>query len=142
MDVLAAIRDRDATRGTDVLAELPPMLVQLLAGSGFVLDVDAGTEVLGPGAVGQEAYIVLSGLFEVSRGPSYLTTHLPGEMFGQLALFRDGSRRTAAVCAVTQGRLLVIHRSFIEELRESDPAAAFALVAAMARLLSERLAQV
>lgn len=121
------------------LEELPQEVMKRLAASGFLLTVREGDLLTREGIEEREVYVVLEGAFEVLRGQrvGILET---GEMFGEVAFFRETGRRTASVRALTPGRVLVLRRRFLEELAKDDAEAAFRTVMSMSRIMAERLA--
>jgi CRP-like cAMP-binding protein len=68
---------------------------------------DDGDVLCDEGHVGREAFIIVSGTAEVSRGDEVLATVGPGDIVGELALLGEG-RRTASVTAVEPVRALVM----------------------------------
>ena len=88
-------------------------------------------------------YIVLGGTLEVlSAEGRRLTVLGRGDLFGELAFFRDEGRRTASVKAASDCHLLVLRRHFLSELGKSDPDVALQLHFNLGRILSERLVRV
>jgi CRP-like cAMP-binding protein len=59
------------------------------------------------GYVGREAFIIVSGTAQVSRGEEILATVGPGDIVGELALLGDG-HRTASVTAIEPLQALVM----------------------------------
>jgi CRP/FNR family transcriptional regulator, cyclic AMP receptor protein len=57
--------------------------------------------------LGRQAFIILSGSAEVSRGDKHLATVGPGDVVGEQALLGNG-RRTASVTATTPLKALVM----------------------------------
>ena len=85
-------------------------------------------------------YVVIDGTLEVlSVSDRRLGILGRGELFGELAFFRDDGRRTASVRALTDSHVLVLRRHFLEELGRSDPDLALRLYFNLGRLLAERL---
>ena len=62
-----------------------------------------------------------------------------GDLFGEIAFFGASGERTANVRALTDCRLLVLRRKFLEELARSDPEAAYQIVLSVSRIMAERL---
>ena len=126
-------------RSFSILDSLPKKTVKELAVRGFIMDIEAGTLVLREGHAEQEMYIILEGTFEAFSGEQHFEMMGTGDLFGEVAFFRIGGRRTASVRAVTSGKLMCLRRHFIEELAKKDPVTAYRLVFNLGRLLSDRL---
>ena len=101
----------------------------------------AGTEVIEAGLVERDLYVILDGVFEIHLDGQHLSTLSRGELFGEVAFFRQSGQRSASVRALTRGRLLVVRQRFLERLRTSHPDEAFAMMSALAGLLADRLAE-
>jgi hypothetical protein len=130
----------DAQRKSfSILDALPQNIIKDMAAKGFIMDVTANTLVLREGHAEQEMYIILEGTFEAFLGEQRLEVMGSGDLFGEVAFFRVGGRRTASVRALTNGKLMCLRRHFIEELAKKDPMAAYRLLFNLGRLLSDRL---
>jgi CRP/FNR family transcriptional regulator, cyclic AMP receptor protein len=68
---------------------------------------DDGDVLCLEGHLGRQAFIIVSGTAQVSRGDSLLATVGPGDIVGELALLGDG-HRTATVTASEPVRALVM----------------------------------
>src|SRR5262249_27249623 len=101
----------------------PPLFVEgvsrkalrRLTASAFVLKLRAGDLVTGEGIEERELFLILDGTFEVVRGGRELARLGPGELFGDIAFFTRAGERSATVRALTDGRLLVLRRKFLQE---------------------------
>jgi CRP-like cAMP-binding protein len=122
-----------------VLAALPDHAMDTLASAGLVLDVPAGDAVVEQGRREQEVYLVLDGAFEVVRDGRVIATLGRGDVFGEIAFFRETGVRSATVRALTQAKVVALRRDFLEKLNRKDPDAAFTLLFNLGRVLSERL---
>jgi CRP-like cAMP-binding protein len=77
-----------------------------------IIDLDAGRVLTTEGTTGRQAFIVLSGVAEVTIAGRRVATVGPGEVVGEMALL-DRQPRTATVTAVEAMRVLVADpRSF------------------------------
>jgi hypothetical protein len=122
-----------------ILDSVPDNAIKELAANGFIMDVAADTLVLREGHAEQEMYIILEGTFEAFSGERRFEIMESGDLFGEVAFFREGGRRTASVRALTKGKLLCLRRHFLEELAKTDPMVAYRLLFNLGRLLSDRL---
>lgn len=128
---------------SSILDGLSEAAVRKLTTKGFLLDVARDTLVTRAGHGQREMYIVLEGTLEVlSAEGRRLTVLGRGDLFGELAFFRDEGRRTASVKAASDCHLLVLRRHFLSELGKSDPDVALQLHFNLGRILSERLVRV
>jgi CRP/FNR family transcriptional regulator, cyclic AMP receptor protein len=71
------------------------------------LTLDEGKEFVTQGDVGREAFIIVEGSADVSRGGKKIATLGPGDCVGELALLDHGPR-TASVVAATPLTVLVL----------------------------------
>lgn len=71
------------------------------------IDVEAGRVLIGEGESGHEAFVVVEGAAEVTRGGEHVATLGPGDPFGEMALI-DHAPRNASVTATTAMKVLVI----------------------------------
>ena len=128
---------------SSILDGLSEAAVRKLTAKGFLLDVARDTLVTRAGHGQREMYIVLEGTLEVlSAEGRRLAVLGRGDLFGELAFFRDEGRRTASVRAASDCHLLVLRRHFLTELGKSDPDVALQLHFNLGRILSERLVRV
>ena len=129
----------DETRPA-MLDSLSPATVRKLSGEGLLLTVPAGELLTEKGLGQRELFVVIEGLFEASVDGQRTGLIEDGDVIGELAFFSTSGRRIASVRAVSDGRVLVLRRHFIDELRESDPACAAEIIFALARVLADRAA--
>ena len=125
-----------------LLDALSPDTVRKLSAEGLLLSVPAGELLTEKGLGQREIFVVVEGLFEAIAGEQRRVLIETGEVIGELAFFSTSGRRTASVRAVSDGRVLVLRRHFIDELRERDPACAAEILFALARVLADRVAPV
>jgi hypothetical protein len=130
----------DAQRKSfSILDALPQKIIREFAAKGFIMEVNTNTLILREGHAEQEMYIILEGSFEAFSGDQRFEIMGTGDLFGEVAFFRVGGRRTASVRALTKGKLLCLRRHFIDELAQKDPMVAYRLLFELGRLLSDRL---
>jgi CRP/FNR family transcriptional regulator, cyclic AMP receptor protein len=96
-----------------------------------------GEVVFNEGVIGDCLHIVVAGrLIVEATTPAGVTVALrvvhPGEFFGELALVREGHRRTARVVALEVTDTATLHRNDFEQLRLEHPSVDRLLVAALA----------
>ncbi len=129
----------DAHGRSSFLESLSGSAVKQLAENGLIMDVSVGTVMTREGHAERELFVILDGVFEVYRGDTHYTYLGKGEIFGEVAFFRDSGKRSASVRATEKGRVVVLRRKFLESLGKSDPRAAQAILFNLGRILSERL---
>jgi hypothetical protein len=128
------------TAVSSVLDGLDETAVRTLTAKGFMLTVSGDTLVTRAGYGEREMYVVIDGTLDVlSASEQRLGVLGRGDLFGELAFFRDDGRRTASVRAISDSHLLVLRRHFLDELGRSDPDLALRLYFNLGRLLAERV---
>jgi CRP-like cAMP-binding protein len=98
--------------------------------------VEAGTEVLREGDVGDEFFLVAQGDVAVARRGQPVAQLGPGSFFGELALF-DEAPRNATVSAVGATAFVVFNRAQFRRALDDVPALRDSLLRGMARRLHE-----
>jgi GNAT superfamily N-acetyltransferase len=121
-----------------LLEALEPETVRKLATSGSLLTVPAGELLTEKGLSQQEMFLVVEGLFEAVDGDRRIGLVGEGEVAGEMAFFGTSGRRSASVRAVSDGRVLVLSRPFLDQLRATDPVCAADLLFHVARVLADR----
>lgn len=125
------------------LQSLPEKTVKLLSNRGFIVNIEAGTLVTKAGFGEREMYVILDGIFEVTDlDGRRLRIMSKGDLFGEVAFFRESGKRSASVRALDDGKLLVLRRRVLSEMMQSDPQSAAQILFNMGRVLSERLATI
>jgi CRP-like cAMP-binding protein len=126
-----------AMTASPILAPLSPLTRQTLAASGSLVALEPGALLCQQGDPGDAIFIVLEGEIEVStrslegvqvRFASFGQASIIGEM-GAL----DGGVRSADMVAVRRSMLWRIPRSTLIDALRTEPAAAVALIAELAR---------
>jgi len=106
-----------------LLSDLPrPAFMELLARL-EVLQLDAGTEVLREGDVGDACYLIASGAVRVVKQGVEVAVLGPGSFFGEFAVLAD-QRRHASVTTIERVELLEIRRQLLDELVAAHPGVA------------------
>ena len=130
---------KELLRGLEVLSGLSDQEIDLLARTAVERRFRADERIVRQGEAGTAAFIMMEGaaeaLFEKPGAePLRLSKILPGELFGELALF-DGSPRSATVVAEVDCALVEIGReAFLQEVAR-NPDAALKLLAVLAKRL-------
>jgi|tagenome__1003787_1003787.scaffolds.fasta_scaffold20984406_4 CRP-like cAMP-binding protein len=123
-------------RSSDLFADLDDDALARLASEATVYQAPADTVLI-------ESGVPASGLFVVVDGSVAVDTHDgrehqlgPGQAFGELSLLA-GTARTGRVWAKTDVRALALDRAEFEEILETEPVVARALLRVLARRLVE-----
>ena len=132
-----AVAERvEQLRSSDLFADLDDDALARIASEVTVYEAPADTVLI-------ESGVPASGLFVVVEGTVAVDTHDgrehrlgPGESFGELSLLA-GTPRTGRVWAKTDVRALALDRADFEQILETQPAVARALLGVLARRLVE-----
>jgi CRP-like cAMP-binding protein len=120
--------------------QLPEPALRRMAASGYLLRIEAGHLITREGIGQREMYVILEGACEVESAGRRLALLEQGDLFGEIAFFSEAGERTASVRALTECRLLVLRRKFLDELAGSDPDAAYRILLNVSRIMAERMA--
>jgi CRP-like cAMP-binding protein len=112
-----------------------PELEHLL-GLAEMRSVEAGTELLHEGDIGDEFFLVAQGDVAVDRHGRRLAQLGPGSFFGELALF-DEAPRNATVSATSSAAFAVFNRERFRAALDDLPALRDSLLRGMARRLHQ-----
>ena len=127
----------DEILGTTLFAGISDESASTLTAGG-VIEVPAGQVLAQAGDHGGGMFVVLDGTVVVERGDLHIEMGRNG-FFGELALLVPDSPRIARVRAVTDARLLAVPRDTFEQLLETEPSFARALLReTAARLVQAR----
>jgi len=85
-----------------------------------VVEVDRGEVIMREGEASDALYAILDGRMQIERAGAAVKSLLPGEHFGEMALF-NSRPRSASVSALTRGKLLVMERGRFNELIKKEP---------------------
>jgi CRP-like cAMP-binding protein len=122
--------------GVRMFSSLDESELQVLSGATEIVRVPAGKEIVGEGEIGDEFYLILTGVASVMRGGRFVATLSAGSHFGEIALF-DRGPRTAAVVTDTDCELVVINHDAMMKVIEEAPTIAQKLLRGMASQLRE-----
>lgn len=118
-----------------LFAELSRKELESVAQLGVTLEIAANQVLTKEGAIGQEAFLIVSGNAHCTVGDQVEVANLgPGDLFGEMSLL-DGERRSATVIAETDMTVTVFNRREFVRLVESSPDVAMKLLASMAARL-------
>jgi CRP-like cAMP-binding protein len=120
--------------GTPLFAEISEESAATVAAG--VTDVPAGQVLAQAGDHGGGMFVVLDGTVVVERGDLHIEMGR-GEFFGELALLVPDSPRIARVRALTDARVLAVPRETFDQLLETEPSFARALLRQLAVRLVE-----
>jgi len=134
------IQEQSKGRSASFLDSLPEHTLIKLSNDGFIINIPSGSLITKKGHLEKEMYFVLDGTFEVFSDQRVLRIMDKGDLFGEVAFFRESGRGSASVGAVTDGGLLVLRRHLMKELSKEDPETAYIILFNLGRILSERLA--
>ena len=125
-------------RTTPLFGGLEDEQLERLVGMGEVVDLPAGTRLIGEGDRADALYVVLAGELEVTRRSGSADIPVarvgPGSLQGEIAAL-EGGRRLASVDAVTEAEVLRIPVEAVRDLLAAGPDVALAIIrTAVARL--------
>jgi CRP-like cAMP-binding protein len=115
-----------------VFADLDEEQRECVAGACSDLEVDAGTTLAEEGEFGYAMFAVTSGTADVFKNGEHLRTLGPGDVFGEIACFFGGVRRTATVVAKTPMKLVMLFNGELVRLDREVPEVADRLQATVA----------
>ncbi len=102
------------------------------------VDVQKGEVIIREGEGSDALYAIIDGRMQIERGGQPIKSLLPGEHFGEMALFNNRPR-SATVTALSSGRVLVMERGRFNELVKKEPQLGVKLLWCFAQVLSLRL---
>lgn len=130
-----------------------------IAGTMTLQEVGKGESIIREGDAGDTFYLLMEGAVEITKVLVMRTSRQQVDRtdksliqlksdphpefgkpaFGEMALFRDSSKRSATVTATQPSRLGVIHHNDFLELCEQDQEIGFRVLKNIATVLSDRL---
>lgn len=102
-------REFELLRKCPVFAPLPLATTEGLAARLVALEVDAGTDIITQGELGDRFYLIVDGAVEVFQDGEFRRRQGAGESFGEIALL-SSTPRTATVTAIEATSLLALDR--------------------------------
>ena len=108
--------------------------------SGTVLSARANDTIIRAGEVGNELFVILSGLVEVRAAQSGrpIAVFEPGQVFGEIA-FISNTTRSADVVALDDTEILVVTQGWLKKMMLGSPELASKVLLNLSRILCERL---
>lgn len=101
-------------------------------------ELEPGDTVISEGEDDDSMYITTEGRLTVSRGGTVIAELARGSHFGEMALL-SSRPRSATVIAEDKSKLLVLHRTPLNDLIRQEPQLGVKLLWCLARVLSTRL---
>lgn len=108
--------------------------------SGTVLSAQSGDTIIRAGEVGNELFVILSGLVEVRAAQSGkpIAVFEPGQVFGEIA-FITNTTRSADVVALDDTEILVVTQAWLKKMMLGSPELSSKVLLNLSRILCERL---
>jgi len=110
----------DRLAAVPLFADLDRDELEAVASLGTEIEVDEGRELAKEGAVGSEAFLILSGSAVCTRAGEEIATFGPGDFFGEMALLVHGPR-TATITTTAPTSVRAFHRTEFDSLLERSP---------------------
>jgi CRP-like cAMP-binding protein len=110
----------DRLAAVPLFAELDDDELEAIAALGTDIDVDEGRVLAKEGAVGTEAFLILSGSASCTRDGEEIASFGPGDFFGEMALLVHG-HRTATITTTSPTSVRAFHRSEFDSLLDRSP---------------------
>ncbi len=133
---------RPVTESIPLFAELEASEIQQFIATGSLLKVRAGDTLIRPGDVGNEMFVVLSGVAEVYGHSGQTRQSLAvlgeGQVFGEIA-FLAQTPRSAEVIANTDMELLILTQPIFRKAMARLPAITAKVLLNLSLVLCERL---
>jgi CRP/FNR family transcriptional regulator, cyclic AMP receptor protein len=123
-------------RSIELFDACPERELTTIAGLVYETTVPEGRVLCKEGDFGREAFVIVDGQAEVSKGGAILAKLGPGDVCGEMALL-DGDRRSATVTALTPMTVLVISVREFESLLHSAPVAVRGILTELSGRLRE-----
>ncbi len=111
---------------------------QRLIKNGLTINLNAGENLLQMGDLGNEMYIILSGMVEVERNGKLIATLGPGSVIGEISFLAEVPR-TANVSVVQDGEFFVLTQEMFQKIMKSMPELAARALFNLSMILCERL---
>ncbi len=128
--------------GISLLSGLDEAEARRFLDTATVLRLKAGDVIIRPGDVGDEMFVILSGVAEafgsVKGQRRSLTLIHPGEVFGEMA-FVGKMKRTAEVVAMTDMEVLVITQAYLRRVMRREPQVTAKVLLNLSLVLAQRL---
>lgn len=137
------LEQRITLKALDLCRDMKPEEIATLAAVLEPRRLDRGERLFAAGEPGDKLFLLLQGRVDIRLPATVdrykrLAIYGPGTVFGEIAFLDPGPRAAEAV-AVKPSELLVLNRSDFNQLRDTYPNAAIALLAALGRQQSRAL---
>ena len=127
---------REALSAVPLFAGCSKRELAQVAKAGTELTKEAGSVVVDQGQMGREAFVILDGTVEVSRGDRKIASLGKGDVVGELSLLDHGPRTASVVCE-TDCLLFVLDQRHLREVLEKHPSIALKLLGTLAERIRE-----
>jgi predicted GNAT family N-acyltransferase len=133
-------RHLTGTVNTTFIKQLSQEALKELTNIGVILKVKPRRKLIREQLIEQELFVVLDGIFELTKG-NYTTRLVhQGDVFGELAMFLDSKVRTNDAYSITSGELLVIKAKALQRLIQQKPTIGNQILVALCRSFAYQLA--
>ena len=105
--------------------------LRVVASSGKLLSRNAETTIVKKGASGVAFFVILSGMADVLRDAESVARLMPGDFFGEMALFSD-EPRNAEVRAISNVELFTFTRWTFKSMVVTNPHISYVLMKTIA----------
>ncbi|MFT4641559.1 MAG: CRP/FNR family cyclic AMP-dependent transcriptional regulator [Verrucomicrobiales bacterium] len=109
--------------------------------SSYFMECDPEDCFIEEGTNDSRMYVLLTGTIRVEKnGETLIRTDVPGELFGEIAVF-NAENRSASVIAETHSLLLVVDQKFLQEIKPVRDNGSFyaAVYGFLAKIMANRL---
>jgi len=134
------LQTRQLLSQTPLFDDIPSSVMMQLIEGMYYRQYQNKESVFNHGEPGLGMYSVLSGSVEIFLGDQILTTIVPGEFFGEVALFGEETR-TASARTVGETELVGFFRPALTEWVERSPRYGSLFLLQLGRVLAARLRQ-
>lgn len=124
--------------GIPLLRDLQPSDATRLLNACTVLSCKEGDRVVGKGDVGNELYVILSGMVQVQDEGVELATLEQGAIFGEMS-FIASEKRSADIYAIADSELLILSQDRVNHLMQHMPEVAARVLFNLSSILINRL---
>lgn len=131
---------RQSLRENFLFAPLSEADLGDLAAHLWLETIPAGSLIVRENESADALFMVLSGGVNVTKANGQFLAFLgPGGFFGEMALFIEGSARTANCAAVSDTTCVIVRKDVLDRFCHSHPESGLKIYAVIIRTLAERL---
>ncbi|MCK5687687.1 cyclic nucleotide-binding domain-containing protein [Myxococcota bacterium] len=131
---------QDALLTTFVFESLTPQEITELTDTVWIEDFPEGTVIVQEGDLADALYIVVKGGIHVTKRDGQFLSYLgKGGFFGEMALFTEGSLRSATCTSGTETECVVVRKEDLDDFCTRNSAVGIKIYRAIIRTLAERL---